>query len=142
MSFLVGVKSFLFRKFSRGKNILFVFEELNERCEMTLFFERKFRVETADSGKSALKRIEKGEKVDLVVIDRLMPHMSGVELTEKIKIFSPDIFVIISSSAYHDGIRATNWAREEGADDGFSKDCQLTILLEKIENLLADCSSR
>lgn len=42
-----------------------------------------YKVVTALSGKDALKKLKKG--IDLVLIDILMPKMSGLELTKKIR---------------------------------------------------------
>lgn len=50
----------------------------------------------AQNGKEALEYLKK-EAIDIVITDLKMPEMSGIELTEKIKNYFPDIKVLVLS---------------------------------------------
>ncbi len=57
----------------------------------TKFTESGYEVEVADGAASALSVIEKNQDFDLVLLDMIMPGMSGVELIETIKTEFPDL---------------------------------------------------
>ena len=58
-----------------------------------------YKVLTANSGQKALDIIERGDPIDLVITDLVMPNMSGRELVDRVRRLSPDIR-ILSSSGY------------------------------------------
>jgi len=45
----------------------------------------KIKVETAKSGFAAIKLIENGNSYDIVFMDHMMPHMDGIETTQKLR---------------------------------------------------------
>ncbi|MCA9356698.1 response regulator [Candidatus Nomurabacteria bacterium] len=49
------------------------------------FSESGFEVEEADGASAALLKIEKNQDFDLILLDMIMPGMSGVELIKEIK---------------------------------------------------------
>lgn len=66
--------------------VLIVEDELllNEAYNIILKKEG-FKTVSAHDGNAALKVLEDGNKVDLMLLDLRMPHMSGIELLKKIK---------------------------------------------------------
>jgi signal transduction histidine kinase/CheY-like chemotaxis protein len=57
---------------------------VNQRLVLRLLEKRGHRVAVADDGRQALSMVE-NESFDLVFMDVMMPHMSGVEATEAIR---------------------------------------------------------
>lgn len=64
--------------------ILVVDDETSVIESFKLFLEDKYNLLTATSGEEALEKIEK-ENINLVLLDILMPGMSGLEVLSKIK---------------------------------------------------------
>ena len=52
------------------------------------------RVLEASSGQQALRILENGERVDLLVTDHAMPGMTGVELAKLAKALQPNLSVV------------------------------------------------
>lgn len=55
------------------------------------FTESGYEVDAADSPASALRKIEESKKFDVILLDMIMPGMTGVELILKIKELYPDM---------------------------------------------------
>jgi DNA-binding response OmpR family regulator len=51
----------------------------------TKFKENGFQVEVADNGGTAFKKLEEGKDFDLLVLDIVLPHLTGFELLRKIR---------------------------------------------------------
>jgi CheY-like chemotaxis protein/two-component sensor histidine kinase len=51
----------------------------------------------ADSGAEALRILRQNETIDLVITDQAMPHMTGAQLAEVIKIEWPNLAVILAT---------------------------------------------
>jgi two-component system, OmpR family, response regulator ResD len=65
--------------------ILIVEDEKDVRLSFRKYLEKEnYQVEEASNGKDALLLLEK-EKFDVVVLDILMPGMTGVEVAERIR---------------------------------------------------------
>ena len=57
-----------------------------------------YTVITAGDGREALEAYRNhGRHIDLVILDLIMPHMSGAEVFEKLLERNPDIHVLLSS---------------------------------------------
>jgi CheY-like chemotaxis protein len=70
-----------------GKNILVVDDDVRNLFALTTVFERyNINVITAESGKEAINIIrEDNPKIDMVLMDIMMPEMDGYETTQKIR---------------------------------------------------------
>lgn len=55
------------------------------------FTESGYEVDAADSPATALRKIEESKKFDVILLDMIMPGMTGVELILKIKELYPDM---------------------------------------------------
>ena len=110
--------------------LLIVDDEPELLYTMAEILRLKFKsVDIADSGKSALAKIEK-QTFDVILTDLGMPEMSGWELAQQIKNIQPNSRVIL----------VTGWgdqAKEElkhhpYVDEILSKPYELQNLIEKI----------
>jgi HAMP domain-containing protein/signal transduction histidine kinase/CheY-like chemotaxis protein len=70
-----------------GKNVLVVDDDVRNLFALTTVFERyNVNVITAESGREAINIInDEGQKVDMVLMDIMMPEMDGYETTQKIR---------------------------------------------------------
>lgn len=77
-------------------------------CERTL--RRQFEIETADSGEAGLTRVVERGPFAVVVSDRQMPRMDGIEFLSKVKERAPDsIRIMLTGNADLDGaVRVVN----------------------------------
>jgi CheY-like chemotaxis protein len=83
----------------RGERILIVDDESPVRNVLSLSLEHLgYEVEISSSGMEALERYEKNsERFDLVILDMLMPNLSGEEVFFLLKEIDPDLRALIIS---------------------------------------------
>ncbi len=94
-----------------------------------------YSVDNAYGGKQAFELISK-KKPDLIVLDIMMPKISGIEVCNQVK-GNPEtsnVLVLIVSARDEQADRITGL--EHGADDYVSKPFHLRSLLRKIEHML------
>jgi len=94
-----------------------------------------FDVESAYSAEEAYKSIE-SVKPDLVILDIMMPRVSGIDVCNKLKgdPKTKDIMILIVSARDAQSDRIEGLAH--GADDYVSKPFHLRSLIRKIEHML------
>ncbi|HYV93354.1 MAG TPA: HAMP domain-containing protein, partial [Chitinophagales bacterium] len=69
-----------------SKNVLVVDDDVRNLFALTTVFERyNINVITAESGKEAISILNENPKVDMVLMDIMMPEMDGYETTQKIR---------------------------------------------------------
>jgi DNA-binding NtrC family response regulator len=91
---------------------------------------RGLRVATATSGEEALDAV--GDKAfDTVVLDLVMPEMSGIETLRYLKERQPDLQVIMLTG--RGDIEVGIEAMKLGAGDLIEKPVDLQVLLERIQ---------
>jgi len=72
------------------------------------FSESGFKVEVADRGSEALRILEKDQKFDVILLDMIMPGMTGVELIREIKNIYTNIeskFIVLSNQGQPEDIK-------------------------------------
>jgi|SRR5208283_4894749 len=86
-----------------------------------------------ENGKEAVDYIKNGNKIDLVLMDLLMPVMNGYEATRQIKSLQKEI-PVIAQTAYSLS-EDRKHAMEAGCDDYITKPIGREELLSKINNI-------
>ena len=77
------------------------------------FSEGKHEVEVADSPSSALILLSRNQDFDLILLDMIMPGMSGVELIKKIREEYPDLkakCIVLSNQGQSEDVQAAKSA--------------------------------
>jgi PAS domain S-box-containing protein len=92
-----------------------------------------YKVIPASTPKDALAICERGEHIDLILTDVVMPEMNGREMVERIKSFRPDVRVLFMSG-YTADIVAQRGIVEEGMHY-IQKPLEMKQLNEKLRNL-------
>jgi two-component system, cell cycle sensor histidine kinase and response regulator CckA len=106
---------------------------LDVGCE--LLEELGYKVLTALSGREALKIFQKkSRKIELVIMDMIMPGMGGGETFDHLRNINPNIKVLLSSGYSVDG-QATKILRR-GCNGFIQKPFNLTQLAEKIGTIM------
>lgn len=93
-----------------------------------------YEVLTAQTGSAALEVIVQ-QKPDLVLLDYLLPDVSGLTFLRNIKQFAPSLFVILMTGYGSEGVSVESF--RSGARDYLKKPFGLPDLLARIERLLA-----
>jgi len=94
-----------------------------------------YKVLLARSGKEAIRLYKASKKkIDMVVLDMIMPDMGGGETYDRMKEINPDIKVLLSSGYSIEG-RATE-ILERGCDSFIQKPFNMRQLSQKIREIL------
>jgi len=95
-----------------------------------------YRVETTERGESALERLAdpEGEEVDLVVLDVMLPGMSGFDVVRRLRAAENRVPVLLLTArdAASDIVRGLDL----GADDYLTKPFSLPVLMARARTLL------
>lgn len=92
---------------------------------------RGYETVELNSGENAIKAIRRDEDIDVVVLDRRMPGMSGEQVLSEIKRYRPELQVIMLT-----GHGTMNSAMETGRLDAYAyleKPCEFEKLVEILE---------
>lgn len=93
-----------------------------------------YQVSLAESGEEAIGLISAPNETDLIILDVMMPGLSGTEVLKKIKTLAPEVRIIVLT-----GYSSKNIAIEAlkgKADDYLEKPVGIEKLKETIEKLL------
>lgn len=114
--------------------ILIVDDDPNIREVLSVLFGSEgYSVDQAEDGEEALKKVDKDKNIDLVILDIMMPGMSGVEVCAYIRKKSPvPVLFLTAKSQDQDKVEAYT----EGGDDYLVKPFSQTELLMKVKSLL------
>lgn len=116
----------------KGK-VLVVDDEEKIRTLVKLYLEEnEYEVICADRGKRALQLIEK-HSPDLIVLDILLPDMSGLDICQKIRV-NEKIPIIYLSCLYES--ETIIKGLERGGDDFLAKPFDPNVLVAKVNALL------
>jgi len=101
-----------------------------------LLEELGYKVKSAMSGQEAIDVLkEERGKIDLIIMDMIMPGMGGGETFDRLKEIDPDIKVLLSSGYSING-QATKILRR-GCDGFIQKPFNMNQLAEKVQRILA-----
>jgi CheY-like chemotaxis protein len=75
--------------------------------------EARYETVVVSDGKQALRRLEEGDKFDLVLTDMMMPELDGLQLVRAIRVHHPGIPVILMTAQGTDALAVE--ALEQGA---------------------------
>ncbi len=94
-----------------------------------------FKVETANNGISALKKIERLNP-DLIILDVMMPEMDGIELCEKIreKDKFEDVLILFLTARSEEYSELAGFSA--GADDYITKPIKPKLLVSRVNAIL------
>lgn len=115
--------------------ILIVDDMIVNRLILKGIIENDYNVIEAESGVTALELLEQGEKIDIILLDLIMPEMSGIEFLHIIKQDERyrNIPVIVNTQAGERENEAK--ALEVGADDFLVKPYHPEIVKRRIANI-------
>lgn len=113
--------------------ILIVDDDPDIRNVLCFLLNEKYNVAQAQDGPAALEYLRLNPETDLVVLDVMMPGMSGYEVCQKIREFSNlPILFLTAKSAEDDRLSAYH----SGGDDFLSKPFSQAEFLAKVSSLL------
>ena len=116
-----------------NSRILIVDDDPDIRKVLSLLLKETYIVAEAGDGPSAIEYIRRNPDTDLIVLDVMMPGMSGIDAcTEIRKLSNAPILFLTAKSAEQDRVSAY----QSGGDDFLSKPFSRAELLAKIASLL------
>ena len=114
-------------------HILIVDDDPDIRKVLSFLLKDKYKVSQAQDGPSAINVLRRSTDIDLVVLDVMMPGMSGYEVCSVIREFSNvPILFLTAKSAEEDRLSAY----QSGGDDFLSKPFSQAEFLAKVSSLL------
>ena len=95
-----------------------------------------YRIKTATSGAAALELVAREDRPDLILLDVMMPGMSGIEVLQHLREQAetrdiPVIFVTADTSE-----QGQIQGLDQGADDYLTKPVVASVLLARVRNIL------
>lgn len=119
------------------KHILIVEDEQHLAIGMKYNFEAEgYLVTTVGDGRSALRLVEDNpEAVDLIILDIMLPGMSGYAVCEAIRAAGNDVPILMLTARTLKEDRLRGW--ETGTDQYLQKPFDLDEMLTIVRNLLA-----
>jgi len=119
-----------------GETILLVYDEdIVLEVGQEILERLGYRVLVATNGSEAIELYRnKGDRIDLVILDMIMPDMTGIEAYNRLKKTDPAVTVLLSSGYSLDGHTADIL---KGGRDGFiQKPFSVAALSQKIREIL------
>ena len=100
---------------THGKKVLLVDDnKINLKVAERLLESYGIDTESVESGFAAIEKIQNGEKYDMILLDDMMPKLSGVETLKKLKEIPGFNIITIALTA-----NALTGMREKYLQDGF-----------------------
>jgi PAS domain S-box-containing protein len=118
-----------------GTILLIDDEEMIIKVAEELLQELGYKVLVARNGQGAIKLYEQGpDKIDLVIMDLIMPGMGGGETFDRLKEIDPDAKVLLSSGYSING--QASEILERGCDGFIQKPFNINQLSDKIQGII------
>lgn len=118
----------------QGIHILVVDDEQDIRRILRILLEnRGYRVSEAPNGFAAVECVRSQPDLDLIVMDIMMPQLSGIEASEEIRRLSPAPILFLTAKTQEQDKLA---AYASGGDDYLAKPFSHAELMMKVESLL------
>ena len=112
-------------------------EEIIAEVTSRLLSELGYTILTADSGEKAIEIYEQRKTgIDLIILDMIMPGLSGGDTFDRLKALNPDVRVILSSGYSIDG--KAQAIMKKGVRVFLQKPYRLNELAQKIREALSD----
>jgi CheY-like chemotaxis protein len=120
-----------------GELVLLVEDQDMLRTSLTLSLEAlEYRVLAAPAPLDALRMVEAGAKPAILLTDLMLPHMSGVELAERLEAMRPNLRVLFMSGNPRDALDAR---KRDGRSTAFlAKPFAFDALGRALQDLLGD----
>jgi PAS domain S-box-containing protein len=121
----------------KGREIIMLVddEEMVAEVGQKMLQKLGYRVILAQSGQKAIQIFEKlHSRIDLVILDMIMPEMGGSETFDHLKAIGPDIKVLLSSGYAIDG--QASQIMERGCNGFIQKPFSLRHFSQKIREIL------
>ncbi|MBN1268497.1 MAG: sigma-54-dependent Fis family transcriptional regulator [Kiritimatiellae bacterium] len=115
------------------KHLLVIDDEIGSRESLKAVFSGRHRVSLAASADEALKKLS-AERVDLVLLDIMMPEKDGLVLLKEVQALYPDLPVIMVSAAT--SVRPVVEAIREGAYDYVTKPFDVEEIRRMVDRAL------
>jgi PAS domain S-box-containing protein len=123
------------QKITRGKETIFIVddEKMITDVNAKMLAGLGYKVLTAGSGQEAIEIYRaKGKEIDLVIMDMIMPGISGGVAIDKIKAINPEVKVILSSGY------SINSDAKDIMDRGIKAFIQKPFLLEELSKKIRE----
>ncbi len=118
-----------------SKTVLIVDDDPTQRRLMQAVLEREgFAVAQADGGEAAVDRIASGLIPDVVILDLVMPRMSGIECLKEMRAHGLTAPVVVLTAT--GGVDVVVQAMQAGAQDFFIKPASPERIIVSIRNAL------
>ncbi len=133
---LVIVSTIWYLFLMSNRKILIVDDEPQvQKLLETVLVPKNYQLMSASNGLDALRQMN-NSKPDLVILDIMMPEMSGIELCQKIKAEPQyqDVLVLMVSAKDSQNDRLAGLSY--GADDYVTKPFRVSTLVNKIDYML------
>lgn len=102
----------------------------------TVLSPKNYQIDSAEDGPGAWEKIGRS-KPDLIVLDIMMPQMSGIELCQKVRndpsLQNILILMLSAKDTQNDRLKGLQY----GADDYVTKPFHVSTLVHKIEHMLS-----
>ena len=119
-----------------NEKVLFVDDDKNLLMSFERYFHKKFPVEIAEGGEAALEKISERGPFAVVVSDRQMPRMDGIQFLSIVKERAPDtVRIMLTGNADLEG--AIKVVNEGNIFRFLTKPCSADILGRVVEDALA-----
>jgi two-component system, OmpR family, response regulator len=120
------------------KRVLIVDDDPRIVQLLTEHFKQTYTVETAMSGGEALSIVRRA-RPDVVVLDVMLPGMSGIHVLKELKRTDPTIPVIVVTGT--DSLAIANEAARSGATTYLRKPFDLRELDQRVAEIIANADS-